>query len=201
MRESDLRVLVVGSGGREHALADALSRSSIVKRVVCAPGNAGMAHVGECVPISVKDRAALRKYVAESGIDLVVCGPESPLIDGLGDEMLDEGIPFFGPLAYGAQLEGSKIFAKEVMREAGVPTGDWEAFDAFEPALAAARSRIAREGGVVIKADGEAAEKGVLCAYGRQARQPCAAILSIAPLVRLVTACLSRSAWKDRKSR
>lgn len=161
LRESDLNVLVVGSGGREHALADALARSSIVKRVVCAPGNAGMAQVGECAPISVKDRAALRKYVAEAGIDLVVCGPESPLIAGLGDEMLDEGVPFFGPLAYGAQLEGSKIFAKEVMREAGVPTGDWEAFDAFEPAVAAVRTRIAREGGVVIKADGEAAGKGV----------------------------------------
>lgn len=161
MRESELKVLVIGSGGREHALAAKLASSSLVRSVTSAPGNAGMAQVGECVPIGVKDSGALRAWAVSHDIDLVVCGPETPLIAGLGDVFLDAGIPFFGPLAYGAQLEGSKIFAKTVMAGAGVPTGKWDAFDDFASALSAARTRLEREGGVVIKADGEAAGKGV----------------------------------------
>lgn len=161
MRESDLNVLVIGSGGREHALASALAASPLVRRVTCMPGNAGMASLGRCVPVSVKDSAAICAWARENAVDLAVCGPEVPLINGLGDAFLAEGIPFFGPLAAGARLEGSKVFAKQVMREAGVPTGEWEAFEEFESALAAAARRVEREGGVVVKADGEAAGKGV----------------------------------------
>ncbi len=161
MRDSDLNVLVIGSGGREHALASALAASPLVRSVACMPGNAGMAPLGSCVSVSVKDSAAICAWARDNAIDLAVCGPEVPLINGLGDAFLAAGIPFFGPLAVGARIEGSKVFAKQVMREAGVPTGDWEAFEEFENALAAAVRRVEQEGGVVVKADGEAAGKGV----------------------------------------
>jgi phosphoribosylamine--glycine ligase len=178
VREKDLNVLVVGGGGREHALAAKLAHSDVVRSVVCAPGNAGMEEVGRCVPVGVRETDALLALAVEESIDLVVCGPESPLIAGLGDAFLKAGIPFFGPLAYGARLEGSKIFAREVMREAGVPTAEWEAFDSPEPALTAARSRLEREGGVVIKADGEAAGKGVfVCGTEQEVREAIQAIM------------------------
>ncbi|MEI6914329.1 MAG: phosphoribosylamine--glycine ligase, partial [Armatimonadota bacterium] len=161
MRDKELNVLVIGSGGREHALAAKLASSPLVKAVVCAPGNAGMLGAGECVPIGVKDLTGLRDFAVNRSIDLAICGPETPLIAGLGDLFLEAAIPFFGPRAFNAQIEGSKIFAKEVMQEAGVPTGAWEAFTELEPALESAKRRIAADGGVVIKADGEAAGKGV----------------------------------------
>ncbi len=178
VRETDLNVLVIGSGGREHALAAKLAASDVVRSVICAPGNAGMEECGRCVPVGVKDTDALLALAAGEDIDLVVCGPESPLIAGLGDAFLEAGIPFFGPLAYGARLEGSKIFAKEVMREAGVPTAEWEAFDSPGPALAAAQARLERDGGVVIKADGEAAGKGVfVCGTAEEVRSAIDAIM------------------------
>ncbi len=161
MRDSNLNVLVIGGGGREHALTAALVSSARVASVVCAPGNAGMAQIAECVPVGVKEHGRLVDLARKREIDMAVCGPETPLIAGLADEFLEAGIPFFGPREYNAQIEGSKIFAKQVMQEAKVPTGDWEAFDAFEPALKAAGRRLSRDGGVVIKADGEAAGKGV----------------------------------------
>ncbi|MEJ5296424.1 MAG: phosphoribosylamine--glycine ligase [Armatimonadota bacterium] len=178
MRDKDLNVLVVGSGGREHALAAKLAESDLVRSVICAPGNAGMEEIGRCVPVGVRDTDALLDLASQEKVDLVVCGPESPLIAGLGDAFLEAGIPFFGPLAYGARLEGSKIFAKEVMREAGVPTAQWEAFDSPEPALEAAKARLERDGGVVIKADGEAAGKGVfVCSTEDEARKALSAIM------------------------
>lgn len=178
MRDKDLNVLVVGSGGREHALAAKLAESDLVRSVICAPGNAGMEEIGRCVPVGVKDTDALLDLASQEKVDLVVCGPESPLIAGLGDAFLEAGIPFFGPLAYGARLEGSKIFAKQVMREAGVPTAQWEAFDSPEPALEAAKARLERDGGVVIKADGEAAGKGVfVCSTEDEAREALTAIM------------------------
>jgi len=161
LRESDLKILVVGGGGREHALAAKIAQSCLVGQVFCAPGNAGMQQVGKCVPLGVKDTAGIRDWCLANAVDLVVCGPESPLIIGLADVLLAAGIPCFGPLAYGAQLEGSKVFAKQVMDASGVPTAAWEVFEAPEAVLAAARRRIEAEGGVVIKADGEAAGKGV----------------------------------------
>lgn len=178
MRESDLNILVVGGGGREHALAWKLANSSLIKQVFCAPGNAGMGQVGDCVGLSPREPERLRDWSVANRIDAVVCGPETPLIAGLGDIFLEAGIPFFGPRAFNAQLEGSKIFAKEVMREAGIPTGGWEAFDSFEPALAAARRRLELEGGVVIKADGEAAGKGVfVCSSAEEAEAALKAII------------------------
>lgn len=161
LRESDLKVLVIGSGGREHALASTLASSPLVRSVFSMPGNAGMAAVGECIQIPVWDTDAVCGWAKANSIDLAVCGPEVPLINGLGDAFLAAGIPFFGPLAYGARLEGSKIFAKEVMRESGVPTAEWTACEDYKSALVVAVERVEREGGVVIKADGEAAGKGV----------------------------------------
>lgn len=120
-----------------------------------------MAEAAECVPIRPDEHQKLLDWARRNNADLVVCGPETPLIAGLADLFLDAGIPFFGPREFNAQIEGSKIFAKEVMREAGVPTGQWEAFEDFAPAMKAAERRIQTGGGVVIKADGEAAGKGV----------------------------------------
>ncbi|MFO0581754.1 MAG: phosphoribosylamine--glycine ligase [Anaeromyxobacter sp.] len=154
-----MRVLVVGSGGREHALAWKISRSPLVRELFAAPGNPGIAKVATRVPIPADDVERLAAFARDERIDLVVVGPEGPLVLGLADRVSKLGIPVFGPGAGAAEIEGSKAFAKDVMRAAGIPTADYEAFDAPEPALAWAR---ARGGRVVVKADGLAAGKGVV---------------------------------------
>jgi phosphoribosylamine--glycine ligase len=154
-----MRVLVVGSGGREHALAWKISRSPLVDACFAAPGNPGIAKVATLVPLKADDVEGVARWVRENGIDLVVVGPEGPLVAGLADRVGALGVPVFGPSAAAAEIEGSKAFAKDVMRAAGIPTADYDTFTALAPALAWAR---ARGGRVVVKADGLAAGKGVV---------------------------------------
>ena len=156
-----MRILVVGSGGREHALAHTLVKSPDVSAVLAAPGNGGTAGIGENIPVADTDVPGLVALAKDRGIDLVVTGPEAPLVAGLRDAMESAGVACFGPDAYAAGLEGSKAFAKEVMAAAGVPTAAYETFtDA-----AAARAYIEALGKpVVVKADGLAAGKGVTVA-------------------------------------
>ncbi len=154
-----MRVLVVGSGGREHALAWKISRSPLVTGLFAAPGNPGIARVATLVPHRVDEVDAIAGWARANRIDLVVVGPEAPLVAGLVDRLADAGIPAFGPRAAAAEIEGSKAFAKDVMRAAGIPTAEAETFSEVAPALAWAR---ARGGRVVVKADGLAAGKGVV---------------------------------------
>jgi phosphoribosylamine--glycine ligase len=117
-----VRVLLIGSGGREHALATALAADPSVTSLVCAPGNPGMASLGRTVPVDVSDVDAVAGLAVETAADLVVIGPEVPLVAGAADAVRAKGIPVFGPSRAAARLEGSKAFAKEVMAAAGVPT-------------------------------------------------------------------------------
>ena len=154
-----MRILVVGSGGREHALAWKISRSPLVRALYAAPGNPGISRVAELVALDPRDVDGLARWARENRIDLVVVGPEAPLVAGLADRVAAAGIPVFGPSAAAAEIEGSKAFAKDVMRAAGIPTADYEAFTELAPAVAYAR---ARGGRVAVKADGLAAGKGVV---------------------------------------
>ena len=156
-----MRVLVVGSGGREHALAWKISQSPLVRAVFAAPGNPGIAEVATLVPLAAHDVAGIAGWARSNAIDLVVVGPEAPLVAGLVDRLAGDGIPAFGPSAAAAEIEGSKAFAKRLMREAGVPTA---AFGTFTDADAAAAFIDAQPGLVVVKADGLAAGKGVVVA-------------------------------------
>ena len=170
-----MRILVVGGGGREHALVWKIAQSPLAEKVFCAPGNPGTARLAENVAIPADEVDALTRWAVENRIDLVVVGPEAPLVLGLADRLVAAGIPVFGPSAAAAQLEGSKAFAKEVMKAAGIPTADHGAFEALGPALARAR---AVEGRVVVKADGLAAGKGVVvCGSVAEAEEALRAIL------------------------
>jgi phosphoribosylamine--glycine ligase len=157
-----LRILLIGSGGREHALAWKLTQSPSVSALFTAPGNGGTAALGENIPVGADDLPALVQTAKDKAVDLVVIGPESPLVLGLRNAMERTGIPCFGPGSYAAQLEGSKAFAKSLMREAEVPTADFEVFDDFDTAWDYVRQQ---EFPVVIKADGLAAGKGVVLAH------------------------------------
>ena len=156
-----MRVLVIGSGGREHALCWALAASPMLGRLWCAPGNPGIAELAELVPIGVMDIAALTAFAVAQKIDLVVPGPEAPLVAGLTDAMTAAGIACCGPTLAAAQLEGSKVFTKELADAAGLPTAKWERFDDADAARAFVRHRGAP---IVVKADGLAAGKGVVVA-------------------------------------
>jgi len=156
-----MRVLVVGSGGREHALSWAIAASPLVDRVYCAPGNAGIAEDAECVPVAASDTAGLIAFCKRAGIDFVVVGPEAPLVAGLVDVLEGEEIAAFGPSKAAAVLEGSKGFLKDLCAREGIPTA---AYRRFRDA-AAAKTYIAEQGApVVVKADGLAAGKGVTVA-------------------------------------
>jgi phosphoribosylamine--glycine ligase len=155
-----MKILVVGNGGREHALVWKLSQSSQVSKVFCAPGNAGTAQDGENVPIPVSDTGRLRRFAKENKIDLTIIGPEAPLVDGIVDEFQAAGLRVFGPQRKAAQLEGSKAFAKSIMQSAGVPTADYRAFSRLEEATTWIDSLEERP--LVVKADGLAAGKGVV---------------------------------------
>ncbi len=156
-----MRILIVGNGGREHALAWKLRQSPTVDEIFIAPGNGGTALEGTNVPIAVDDIPALVAFAKEQKIDLVVPGPELPLVLGIRDALDTAGIPCFGPNAYAAQLEGSKAFAKRIMQEAKVPTAAFGVFDSFEEA----RDYVLKIGApIVVKADGLAAGKGVVVA-------------------------------------
>jgi phosphoribosylamine--glycine ligase len=163
------RVLVVGSGGREHALVRALRRSPQGPEVIAAPGNAGIARDGvECLPIAVTDLAAITAAARERSVDLVVVGPEAPLVAGLVDMLGEAGIRAFGPSAAAARIEGSKSYAKELMRELRVPTASYMVFRTREEALA---QLPCASYPAVLKADVLAAGKGVIvCPGEREAR-------------------------------
>jgi phosphoribosylamine--glycine ligase len=156
-----MRVLVVGSGGREHALAWAISASPLVDTLFCAPGNAGIAEEAECVAIAATDIAGLVEFCRRERIDFVVVGPEAPLVLGLVDALEAEGIPAFGPTAAAATLEGSKVFAKELCVRAQIPTAS---YGHFRDAAAAKAFIKGRGAPIVVKADGLAAGKGVTVA-------------------------------------
>jgi phosphoribosylamine---glycine ligase len=159
MTSPRMRILVVGSGGREHALAWKIAQSPLVSEVLCAPGNPGIAAVAGLVPVKADDVEGLAREVRARRVDLVVVGPEAPLVLGLADRLARDGVPVFGPSAGAAAVEGSKAFAKDVMNAAGIPTADHATFREVAPAVAYAR---ARGGRVVVKADGLAAGKGVV---------------------------------------
>jgi len=159
-----MRVLIVGSGGREHALAWKLAQSPLIKKMYCMPGNPGIANHAECLDLKSEDWEALKEWALDHKIDLTVVGPEVPLVDGLADRFRDAGLKVFGPGSSGARLEGSKVWAKRKMRKWGIPTADFAVFDEFDEA----RYHLSRfyGGPVVIKADGLAAGKGVTVAAG-----------------------------------
>jgi phosphoribosylamine---glycine ligase len=154
-----MNVLVIGSGGREHALAWKIRQSPRVKRVFCAPGNAGIADVADLVPVAADDVAALARFAREEHIDLTVVGPELPLTLGISDEFQRQGLRIFGPNREAARIEGSKAFTKGLLRRHGIPTGFFGTFSDSDEA-----ARYVAEVGVpiVVKADGLAAGKGVI---------------------------------------
>ena len=154
-------VLVVGGGGREHAIVDALSRSRHVRKIYCAPGNAGIAAQAECVPIKDTDIDKLLDFVKEKGIDLTVVGPEASLSAGIVDLFTAAGQPIFGPTKAAATIESSKDFAKRLMEKYNVPTAAYKTFDKYEEALEYVRRQMMP---VVLKYDGLAAGKGVVIA-------------------------------------
>jgi phosphoribosylamine--glycine ligase len=161
LERSDLTVLVVGGGGREHTFAVRLAESPRLGRLFVAPGNAGTARIATNVPISAKDIDALVAYCVDSGIDFVVVGPEAPLAAGLVDRLDAAGVLAFGPTAAAARIESSKWFAKELMREHGVPTASSRYFTDYE---AGRKYILAQEPPIVVAADGLAAGKGVVVA-------------------------------------
>ncbi|MDK9722393.1 MAG: phosphoribosylamine--glycine ligase [Rhodospirillales bacterium] len=154
-----MKVLLVGSGGREHALAWKLKESPKLSKLYCAPGNAGIAQIAECAPIGAEDLPALVDFTKAKGIDFVVVGPEAPLTLGLADRMREAGIPVFGPSAQAAQLEGSKAYMKDLAAEAGIPTAWYGRFTDIAKAKAFAQEKGAP---IVVKASGLAAGKGVI---------------------------------------
>jgi phosphoribosylamine--glycine ligase len=154
-----VKVLVVGPGAREHALSLALSPDPAVTRLICAPGNAGTTDIAEALPLDASDPAAVAALAVAESVDLVVVGPEGPLVAGVADAVRAAGVLVFGPSAAAARLEGSKTFAKEVMAAAGVPTA---ASDTCLTGDEAAKALAARQPPYVVKADGLAAGKGVL---------------------------------------
>lgn len=161
-----MKVLVIGSGGREHALVWKLAQSPKAEKIFAIPGNPGIAELAECVAgISIEDNGAVVSFAKEHGIDLVVVGPEVPLMNGIVDALNEAGIRAFGPKRAAAKLEGSKSFSKELMKKYGIPTAKYEVFtDA-----AAARAYVEQEGApIVIKADGLAAGKGVIVAMTKE---------------------------------
>lgn len=156
-----MKILVVGSGGREHALCWKLSQNPKVEQILCAPGNGGTAQIGENIDVKDDDIPALVALAKSREVDLVVAGPEMPLVLGLENALRQEGIPCFGPNAYAANLEGSKAFSKNVMHDAGVPTAAFRVFDEADEAKAFIKEKGAP---IVVKADGLAAGKGVVVA-------------------------------------
>ncbi len=162
-----MKVLLVGSGGREHALAWKIAQSPLLKKLYCAPGNAGIAELAECVAIAADDLQGLLQFALREKIDLTVVGPEVPLVAGIADLFRENGLLLFGPSKETALLEGSKAFSKELMTKYGVPTAGYEIFTNVKEAK---HYVIESEMPVVIKADGLAAGKGVvICDSAEQA--------------------------------
>ena len=156
-----MRILVTGGGGREHALCWAISASPLCTKLLCAPGNAGIAQVAQCIEVAAEDIEGQVALALAEKIDFVVIGPETPLVAGLADRLAKVGIKAFGPSAEAAQLEGSKGFTKDLCRRHNIPTGAYERFADLDKALAYIDAQGAP---IVVKADGLAAGKGVVVA-------------------------------------
>ncbi|WP_103108381.1 phosphoribosylamine--glycine ligase [Brevibacillus reuszeri] len=156
-----MNILVIGGGGREHTIAWKLLQSPKVKKVYCAPGNGGIAGLAQNVPIGVNDFAALAQFAKDEGIDLTVVGPEDPLLGGIVDFFEERNLPIYGPNGKAALIEGSKSFAKSLMKRYNIPTSEYESFLDYESAIAYVREKGAP---IVVKADGLAAGKGVVVA-------------------------------------
>lgn len=156
-----MRILVIGRGGREHAIIWALRKSAAVKDIYCAPGNAGIAGLAECVAIDENNFDELGQFAVDHAVDLVVVGPEDPLFNGAVDHFEKLGVPAFGPRKNAAIIEGSKVFTKQLLKTYNIPTAAYESFDNYE----AARDYLFKQQApIVIKADGLAAGKGVTVA-------------------------------------
>lgn len=170
-----MKILVIGGGGREHAIVRKLKESPRVKTLYCAPGNGGISRDAECVPVSVSDIPGVVAFAKDRAVDLVFVAPDDPLANGMVDELRNAGIRAFGPTAKAAQIESSKVFAKNLMKKYGIPTAGYEVFDDPQEAL-----RFIRWRGVypaVVKADGLALGKGVVIAQDEAEAQ--AALRSI----------------------
>ncbi len=164
-----MRVLVIGSGGREHALVWKIHQSGEVKKIFCAPGNAGIREQAELVPIGVEEIQKLADFATEERIDLTVVGPELPLTLGIADVFKEQGLRVFGPSRDAARLEGSKAFAKGIMEENGIPTADYAT---FTDARSASDYIAKKTPPFVVKADGLAVGKGVMiCARREEAEK------------------------------
>ncbi|NPA25805.1 MAG: phosphoribosylamine--glycine ligase [Deltaproteobacteria bacterium] len=156
-----MKILVVGGGGREHALVWKLSQSNKINQIFCAPGNAGIASLATCVPIDADDIYRLLEFARNEGIDLTIVGPEDPLVAGIVDAFQAADLKIFGPNQAAAQIEGSKTFCKNLLKKHGIPTGDYASFDNLDDAI----EYVYKKGApIVIKADGLAAGKGVVVA-------------------------------------
>lgn len=154
-------ILVIGGGGREHAIVWALAKSPKAGTIYCAPGNAGIGQLAECVPIAVSEFEKLAAFAVEKQVGLIVVGPDDPLADGIVDAFDETGIPVFGPRKNAAEIEGSKTFMKDLLHKYSIPTAAYAKFDDYEAALAYLRQQRAP---IVVKADGLAAGKGVTVA-------------------------------------
>ena len=163
-----MKILVIGSGGREHALIWKLASSPRVSKLYCAPGNAGISQLATCVPISVTDLAGLKTFAEEKAVDLTVVGPEAPLALGIADLFRQSKLKVFGPTQNAAKIESSKAFAKNLMMRQRIPTADASTFDSVRPALTyLERCSLP----IVVKADGLAQGKGVGGCPDRAGRQ------------------------------
>jgi phosphoribosylamine--glycine ligase len=155
-----MNILVIGSGGREHALCWKIAQSNLVDKIFCVPGNGGISEIAELVSIKLDDIKGLINFVKENKIDFTIVGPEAPLVIGIVDEFTKLGLKIFGPAKKAVQLEASKVFAKELMKKTGVPTADFEVFDNSQKAIAYLKEKNTFP--IVIKADGLCAGKGVI---------------------------------------
>lgn len=162
-----MRILVIGSGGREHALVWKLSQSPHVRMILCAPGNGGIAQTARCIDILPQDSTAISDLALREKIDFVIVGPEVPLASGLVDSLQSSGVGVLGPTKNAAQLESSKVFAKDFMRRHNIPTADYRTYQDPQSALSYLRSSEAHFP-IVVKADGLAAGKGVIIAQNEQ---------------------------------
>ena len=161
-----MKILVVGSGGREHAIIKALKKNPAAEVIYALPGNGGIAADAVCVPVGAKDIAGITAFAKENGIDYAVVAPDDPLVLGAVDALEEVGVPCFGPRKNAAIIEGSKAFAKELMKKYGIPTARYETFDSAEKAESYIDSLP--EGNIVVKADGLALGKGVIIAESRE---------------------------------
>lgn len=160
-----MKILVVGGGGREHAICAKIAQSSKCERLYCAPGNAGISEIAECVPLSVSDFSGIGDFAVQNKIDLCVIGPDDPLAAGITDALEERGLKVFGPRKNAAIIEASKAFSKDLMKKYGIPTAAYEVFDSCEKASAYLQTANYP---IVLKADGLALGKGVLICNTRE---------------------------------